>query len=702
MSVTTPNRYYPEQVEAFLRIFAQDQGIALPQLETKLHEVVADQIRKFGKLESQSPHEKTFGLLHPVAIAEALIGGLDYSAEDKNKLAEIISKSYPIDPATGYYVKQCGPTILGLAHLAAEKSEVPVCLIEGDFANMAGCNKAVGRENTDKLLHEISRIVQERFAPTEEDKRRGKFKEVQCIRAGGDEVRIVVYGYTKKEVDAILRDKIHPEINLLSAKFGVHQAEHTKKYRLPGFGAAFACVDLKKNTPTTKLDDQLCHNIHVQKLNDAFLHFGLTDDEAITHYVKTYITPQLISITSDQLPSYVEEINQSLEKAKRDTCKRWDALTGEGGAYRDLYTGYHYPQNPRDFFEAYSQEHRANIDSLWNTIALPPREDSAKQIPFWDKTLIKSGQEPPEAGRLRMALKAFDFKAAKEEEIVSWSEEHQRYELRPELKTIEQDPKRSRLQALVVDLMAQFDAPDPAVHCRTSLHMLEDADIYSENQHGLRVVHFEVTNLSGLNNISLNLGDAVLRETGKYIRQALTKSPANRHLADHLYYEGNGRWKVLLPANFSTSKIEHITSDVSDNMDKHILAMPVKEFALTTYANPSHGRQEDSGKKIESLEKRLAALSQYRARPIELMSEIPHPKELEKPVLSDGKYKEIINAVPAMHWGSPGDRQSVVQKLGLKYSDCKIGKNVSVEQGLIDFNTAIETAGKTPKEMAYA
>lgn len=585
--------YQPETAK-FLGLFARDDtgktaDEQLPELMGELKKIFQIQTKKFNTAE-RTAQEKKYGLLHPVVIAEAMLKKFGFSAEDNAKLADIIAKAYPIDPTTEFYTKQSMPSIIGLAHLyAKETKDMPVCMVEGDFTNMAGCNKHFGKEFTDgkavtdKLIHEVCAIVENAF--------KGRAKEVHCIRAGGDETRLIVYGLQEQEVDKILKEHVQPQINLLAAKFGVHNIEHTKKQKLPGFGASFACVDLNQLRDPSIIKEKMDATIGARKIADARMRYGMVGNAGVDRYVDNYYKQELLDdgMTPADAAARVKEYLPTLQRLAKAAKAQWEELAGQGGEYHTLAAHYK-AKDPHDFFSKHEIANRTQRSNEFARIHIAPLPDARHAIPLWDTEVSEKPVEDPELLRLRKALKAFGFTQAAEADSsqLVWNRELHRHEFVPALQ--EEDPHRQRLQRMIVDLMDMFHAPDPSTRCKSTSLMIQDADDYIRKHQGMRVMHIEVTNLTGLNNLNSNFADALLREVGKQIKKTLVKYPHYEdralasHMADHVYYEGNGKFKVLLPPDYA--HITEVEKALQKTIKTEILQKSVMGFAEDTYAHP--------------------------------------------------------------------------------------------------------------------
>ncbi len=641
-------------MDAFLRAFASRVDRApSPAEQSQLNEAALDSVRQdmaAAMRESMraglAPQPTIDGsdahpALHPISLAKRVVQkrGLVQNADELAKITEIIEKTYPRDAVTGYYAKQCMPVIVGLAHMQAQAQEnhVPVSLVEGDFSNMGGCNNsAVGREGTDKLIHKICELLEQSFADyaKEHGQKVGIVaaqSETHGIRAGGDEVRLVVYGLEPKQIKEVLDTRVHPKINLLAAEFGVHNVKHEKKGKLAGFGAAFGAVDLTRETDTAKIRDMLNTDIEERKRVDGLLRMGVTDAAGVERYMREVY--ELYLKDQKLVPAAIEGKMRAefahMQGEAKAVAETWKAMTQEGSPFPEAYHGV--KENPKAFFDALSAKMAPSVKERLGEITLT---HVPTLVPFAQEKVEDQG-EAPESIRLRKVLNALKFTeiAHAKRPLFEWNTDLRRYDLvRPP--NMDPGPERGRTLRLAIDLMQQFDAMDPAARCKAPHLIAEDGRDFMERykgQGGMKLVQFELGNVNGLNTVNYDIADAALRETGKYIQDGLLKHDRGlgTNIMDHVYHEGGGKFKVMLPPNYPAEDIQAVAAYVNEQMDTHMRKVAIVDFAKATYANPSHGREAESAQKISLLEDRLGKLSKG-GKPLQLMADIPHPKDSSK------------------------------------------------------------------------
>ncbi len=659
-----PPLLYREEGDNFLKSFiARDKAVApqaaIDEVRKDMADAFNDTVAQGMTQPSMTPEAEEHPALHPIAMAMRVMQKRRLARDGElGRLTEIIEKTYPRDDVTGYYAKQCMPVMVGLAHMnaTAPGNTVPVSLVEGDFTNMGGCNKsALGREGTDKLIRRICDIVEGSFHEYAVEKHRQPI-ETHGIRAGGDEVRVLVYGLKPEEVKEVLDTKVHPRVNLLSAEYGVHKVPHEKKGKMAGFGAAFAAVDLAKAKNLALIRDELDAGIEARKTLDGMLRMGVVDEPGVQRYIREVMEPYFQEKHTDANLPAIE--NYVREKAK-EAAAEWKILTQDASAGNEYRQGA--GKKPDAFFDEYSQRHAGSVQSkLDNT----PITASVTAVPFSD-VKVAATREAPQSIRLRKALMAmnFDDVANASESLFKWNNNTRRYDLqRPA--SMKYTPERSRTLRLVIDLMLQFDAPDPASRCKAPQLLVDDAKELMErlkDEGAMRVLQFELGNMNGLNAVNYDLADAALRETGKHIQDVLLKhhNGMGTHVVDYVYHEGGGKFKVLLPITFSKLDADMVAKEVNVLLDERVRNKPIMEFAKATYANPSNGRGVESADKMEALKQRLAQLEPAMGKPLRIMADIPHPKDSAKSLTLKHYAGEVLDAQVMRPDGMSVDRSKM-------------------------------------------
>lgn len=654
---------YQTEVNNFLTVFARPPkdasvGVAIAEMESVRSDLIeAMKLAMNGKLPAETTKDKhPVSLGHPITVTKHVLKKrkLIPDKEEFAKISELIEKTYPVEGSTGLYAKQCMPVMVGLAHMLgqSEGNEIPVSLVEGDFSNMGGANRShLGRQGTDKLIKLSCAMVKDCFTEYAMEHKM-KPPVVDGIRAGGDEVRFIVKGMPAERVQDVLATKVHPKMNLLAAEFGVHKTPHEKKNKLPGFGAAFGAVDLTDSRVRKSEVIRATLNTQIEKRKDidGMLRYGVIDAEGVDRFIKNIIEPPLLE---QKLPP--EEMDKILLKERADaklrseaTAELWAKMRSDT-AFPKIFHGV--KTDPQTFFDTYSKIQAKSIDSKLAGVHV---DNGMPRVPFNDQD-VKDLGDAPESMRLRKALSALGFgELAKADALFQWDTELRRYDLtnvRDREDPIKIPPERSKVLRVAIELMRQYDSLDPSARCKTASLMTDDAVNFMKRHDihtGLRVVHFELGNMNGLNSVNYDLADAALRETSKYIQDGFIQNDhgMGTNIMDHLYHEGGGKYKVLLPSDYSFNELKKVTDYVNEQLETNIRKRSITDFASLTYARPRLAKgvdrpsdeeilrlakkDPDTIEKIQALQERLDVVGKEKGKTLVLMSDIPHPKDATK------------------------------------------------------------------------
>jgi len=404
----------------------------------------------------------------------------------------------------------------------------------------------------------------------------------------------------------------------------------------------------------------------------------MTDDAGVERYLKQIYTPYLKAqhLGEAEMSERINVERKLLQEKQPEVSKLWEEMTKADSVYPVEYRGVNV--NPHDFFDGLKQQHAGEVEARLGNIQYAP---PSSRVPF-SEVPVTDRLEAPESMRLRRALTAMGFgDIAKAEPLFKWNKDTRRYELQrnEEMKV---KPERLRALRLVIDLMQQFDALDPAARCKSTHLMVDDAKDFAahyKSEGGIKVIHFELGNLNGLNSVNPDLGDAVLRETGKYIHDGLMQHNHGLDTAimDHVYHEGGGKFKVLVPPDYPDANIKAVAGYVNAQMDKCIRGVAIMDFSALTYARPrTDGKVADlralsiasrdavSCEKLGHLRERLDNMPKNLGNTITMMSEIPHPKDASKS-MTFKNYSAIISVDDLTNSDSPNviDRDKVADAL---------------------------------------
>tara|TARA_X000000950_G_scaffold84763_1_gene106638 strand:- start:663 stop:3950 length:3288 start_codon:yes stop_codon:yes gene_type:complete len=290
--------FYKQEVQSFLESFvvpADESGKAVGGAPTSVQQVI-DDVAEIWK-------EK--GFLHPAELRQELVQ--KYMSNIDPKLLEIMDdverSRYIPDAMTGFIQKEHLGNISGLGHLYSQLTGQPATMIEVDYSNMGGTNKHYQREllkNSDsphaekalellemsiekpkelaKAMANASGDVVELFKKTQDlsfkmtdDAARLVAQTIQSelqrtlpegakilpVRAGGDELRLIVTGLDPDQYSDVTR-QVHEAIEVHMAKLNLHDHVHLKgpnEATKNGFGAAVSMLDMRELNPATAVHD---------------------------------------------------------------------------------------------------------------------------------------------------------------------------------------------------------------------------------------------------------------------------------------------------------------------------------------------------------------------------------------------------------------------------------------------------------------
>ncbi len=289
--------FYKKELQAFLNSFVEPvQGIQSgqfpPNAPTSAEQVLAD-IQDIMKSD---------GLLHPAELRSQLTK--KYMGNENPALwalfAEMDYGRFTPDNMTGYMQKPHLGLSSALGHLFARLGTQPVTMIEVDYSNMGGTNDfhqiKLLEEHSNPLAADLINLIKSKaetpqafeslFQRTDPNGQQmiALFRETQAeafkltdkvaklialsierdvqeilpegskilpIRAGGDELRLVVSGIDPKNYTAV-ELRINQSIEMYMARLGLHDHPHLKAPNDPlkrGFGAAVALVNMQSIDP---------------------------------------------------------------------------------------------------------------------------------------------------------------------------------------------------------------------------------------------------------------------------------------------------------------------------------------------------------------------------------------------------------------------------------------------------------------------
>ncbi|QKK06284.1 MAG: hypothetical protein HND56_11555 [Pseudomonadota bacterium] len=304
---------------------------------------------------------------------------------------EVERSNFTPEHMTGFLEKQHLGLISGLGHLYAELTGKPVAMIEVDYSNMGGTNeffrillateKGLAPEElpvteafdyTDRSAKLLAKTIQAEVKNTTEtsstgdgnfeytatidgpmaqnytytttaggetaensvyhydwkpDPEKKPAHNMLCIRAGGDELRVIAAGLDPAEFDE-LTDRIHEQIENHTANLDLHDHPHPKNPDDPnrnGFGAAVSIVDMRGIDPASVVhyaDLQIKANKH----SLGMARRGVIDEETVYTAYLTYYQQFPETLPNNQSAEEAAEMLTEMEKQLAQ--KRYNGFQG--------------------------------------------------------------------------------------------------------------------------------------------------------------------------------------------------------------------------------------------------------------------------------------------------------------------------------------------------------------------------------------
>jgi GGDEF domain-containing protein len=295
--------FYKKELQSFLNSFVEPvQGIQSGQFPPNVP-ISAEQV-----LKDIQEIMKADGLLHPAELRAQLTK--KYMGNENPALWALFTEMdhgrFIPDTMTGYMQKPHLGLSSALGHLFARLNTQHVAMIEVDYSNMGGTNDfhqiKLLEEHADPLAADLINLIKSKaetpqafealFRRTDPKSQQmiSLFRETQSeafkltdktaklialsierdvqeilpdgakilpVRAGGDELRLIVSGIDPKNYTAV-ELRINQSIELHMAKLGLHDHPHLKAPNDPlkrGFGASVALVNMKSIDPAHVVEE---------------------------------------------------------------------------------------------------------------------------------------------------------------------------------------------------------------------------------------------------------------------------------------------------------------------------------------------------------------------------------------------------------------------------------------------------------------
>ncbi len=302
--------YYKTSLKAYLDRFARNYPDGSSDYDAVIEEI--------------SSFWKENGFVHPAILTTYLTSErLEEGRQDLASLAGRmeLSRFYPLERLTGFYEKSHLDRISSLGHLYALSTGRPAAMIEVDFSNMGGTNTyfretiaysrnvgsySVPMDEAFRLTDRVARVFCDRIRILL--KERG-FTNIYPVRAGGDELRIIVPDMDDKQQKAI-SNELNEMFEEISATLNLMEHPHRKYPSDPyrkGFGAACVIVDMGSMDPGN-VSQEVSLRLEREKLLQGYCRKGEAAAEAME----------------------ADRDEAARKKARYDKLKEW-AASGLGG-----------------------------------------------------------------------------------------------------------------------------------------------------------------------------------------------------------------------------------------------------------------------------------------------------------------------------------------------------------------------------------
>jgi len=548
-----------DEVERFLKSFIMPEDIRrhlqksdpdtdLSALPTTLAQVQKD----------VSNIWRSKGYLTPAALKNELIQQYLPDTADpalRTFITDIeLSRQQPED-VTGYLSKEHAYLATGLAHLYALDSGMPMAMVEIDFSNMGGTNAHF----RDLLARE------EGVMPEEIDPRRAEMmtnramrllaativdllyeelpeERIVPIRAGGDELHVLITGVGNHTDILSLTNRLHGAIEKHVACMGLQDHPHLKAPDDPlrnGFGAALHIQDMAIIENPQTIIQEMGGLVSAQKQILAQMRLGQIDREAVEAQAASRLlfgdAPVSVELI-DQLVA--DEVDKALQESAiaANTLRNLNPVhnpTLQGGvAGFHAYVDQAMPSLHEHFlpFHPVPPVLAAHLLGGNNRPegVLPMAGMEARYMALSDQHFEDHGVMLDAAQRHLLCLSVQGL----------MSEDPSAKVMMPQamVKTIDSIGADNR------DFKAQFDPHDSLV-----AEALSAAGLQSLNRVGPYGLGISLHNLAGLNNaLGHHNADLVLRHMGQHVIAGALAYAGAREGGSAIAHHGGGNFSVLL------------------------------------------------------------------------------------------------------------------------------------------------------------
>ncbi|MGD9638448.1 MAG: hypothetical protein AB7U85_05260 [Alphaproteobacteria bacterium] len=538
----------------------------------------------------------------------------------KEKLVDnIINAGSPKDKLTGFEAKPKTPLLTGLAHLYGLETGNPVAIVEGDFSNMGGTNNKYREEMKSsrafdgfaecdlaaRISARLSLEQLQELAASKNNELSSKGEKPNCkvfaVRSGGDEIRMIVTGIKVSDVDDFINAKVHPQIEEFTACAGLHDHPHTKDPTNPyrtGFGLAFAVDDLSN----PKLDPLNIVEALDKRIKLAKLDLGYKRKGKVAPEIETAVRSEMQKQGID-----AAKINQAIKMMRADALK-------SSAKYQKMKHGV----APLDFI------HQARDDKQGETAygKLANLEIKKPKLLFGKIKTEREFFENPDITRKNQVSSYLDM-------ILGAN-------------------KNDADRLIAVKALEATRDIDPPTGLNAVKSLYDDTDMFISDSKQLKkaaaekgqildeakpkAVHIELGNLAGINEISHQHADAVLKDFADIAK----KNAKELGLGDYdfaFYHEGGGKIKMLVPPYVKSGKDSNeyapVSSDLVEKFSKKMgvdIEQRINRKPLFDYFSEKGLSVDDNDGKPLKLGNGEPIYNVSKPKEKKCFSDIPHPK----------------------------------------------------------------------------
>ncbi|OPZ76742.1 MAG: hypothetical protein BWY78_01273 [Alphaproteobacteria bacterium ADurb.Bin438] len=546
-------------------------------------------------------------------------------AKKNDIVSMLIDSSVKKDELTGFYSKKICPLLTGLADLYAKSTGHSVIRVDGDFSNMGGTNEYFkselqkqdnrgkrqydGFKETDTLVSVVSAVTFMTYKETVDQHNidsKTPTAFLYAVRAGGDEIRFIITGLNKDQTDRCMIDA-EKRIDDLLANGSLQTHDNPKDEKRPGFGLSLADIDLNNvkdpSLVSTIIDAKIASKKLIQSVPNLLKKAQVEPENAekLAKYAST--------ITSDFNKSLAKELKTqglSKQEIQKEVIARDKAFAIKKNFALNNPTP-NVPNNP------YASKPLAFIRTVSDNklyddfLKLSSKENTQVGIKYGENDLFVDRYDALK-NNLDTYIKQFGITSKKDIALI--------HRASHEVRNI--DPSTGvKMRAEMIEDAQRFVKDAEKINKKHGLN----------NENKIKATHIEFTNLAGVNNISHEHGDALLKDYAKVIKSVLNET-GMKDFSHAIYSEGGGKFKILLPETYETlnEKGEKVLKHISEKdvleIGKKISEKTEKDINSVNLVEYFEKKGLSTDFSAVSDEKMKAVLSNPDAK----ISDIPNPK----------------------------------------------------------------------------